>query len=112
MSSSSSPTGCRSPTPRPSRSRHGPRVLRQCFEKAKEQVIDLLLLVEVGRLELPCPAPWDTRECLMPKQDPIAPRRLLVARSATWPPASAWPSGPLAPCTCRSSPASRRDATL
>jgi hypothetical protein len=27
-------------------------VLRRCFGKAKEQVTDLLLLVEVGRLEL------------------------------------------------------------
>jgi hypothetical protein len=26
----------------------------RCFEKAKEQVSDLLLVVEVGRLELPC----------------------------------------------------------
>jgi hypothetical protein len=38
---------------RPSRTQHGPRVPRRCFEKAKEQVTDLLLLVEVGRLELP-----------------------------------------------------------
>ena len=37
----------------PLRTQHGPRTPRRCSEKAKEQVSDLLLLVEVGRLELP-----------------------------------------------------------
>jgi hypothetical protein len=36
-----------------SRTQHGPRILRRCFETAKRQVSDLPLLVEVGRLELP-----------------------------------------------------------
>jgi hypothetical protein len=49
--SSSSPTSSRTPTP--PRTQHGPRIPRRCLEKAKEQVDDLLLLVEVGRLELP-----------------------------------------------------------
>jgi hypothetical protein len=40
--------------PTPLRTQDGPRVPRRCFEKAKEQVTDLLLVVEVGRLELPC----------------------------------------------------------
>ena len=42
----------RTPTPRPSRTHDGPRVVRRCFENAKEQISDLLPLVEVGRLEL------------------------------------------------------------
>jgi hypothetical protein len=37
----------------PLRTQHGPRTPRRCSEKAKEQVSDLLPLVEVGRLELP-----------------------------------------------------------
>jgi hypothetical protein len=52
-SSSSSPTGSRTPTPRPARTQHGPKPLRRCFDNAKRQVSDLPLLVEVGRLELP-----------------------------------------------------------
>jgi hypothetical protein len=53
-SSSSSRTGLQDAYVAPLRTQHGPRVLRRCFGKAKEQVTDLLLLVEVGRLELPC----------------------------------------------------------
>jgi hypothetical protein len=48
------------PTPTPWRTQRGPSPLRRCYDNAKEQVSDLLLLVEVGRLELPClviPAP-------------------------------------------------------
>src|SRR5829696_2397045 len=51
--SSGSPTGFRSPTPTPLRTQHGPRGPRRCFENTKEQVGNLLLVVEVGRLELP-----------------------------------------------------------
>jgi hypothetical protein len=75
-SSSSSRTGLQDAYVAPLRTQHGPRVLRRCFGKAKEQVTDLLLLVEVGRLELR-PTSWSAA---CSRSDPVVDLRVLPTR--------------------------------